>query len=622
MFITTLIPIARGIPFDTLSYYVSEDLGAGTLVTVPFGKQTIHGLVTETLPLAQAKGMIKSASFTLKKVTSVIGTTPLLASLARALIETSTLTVTPIGALAGNVFPQTFFEYINSEKIVAEKTTQEHSGTFSETALAGTLAERMDNYKRIIRSSFAAKKSVVFVAPTIRSLERYKTLLEKGIGSHCTILHSKITKKQLRSTFALLKSSDRPLVLFTTTAFLSAARPDTGIIIAEDESQQLYHSNDRYKTDLRIFIAQFARELEIPLHWGDTLPRFATLKRTDTDHLPRTFIPEKLTVVPIEHYKTVLPSEVIDVIRHGQKKGRRIYIYANRKGVAPLSRCSDCGTLVDCENCHLPMVLKHTIQGDGGRVRTFICTHCAHTLPTTHTCSYCGSWNINPLAIGTESIHDAVRDIVGDEHVVVIDDDITPDSTEIEKIISATAKSKFVVIVGTIKAFPYLTNIHYALFPFFDRMLSTPSIYTSEQVLRTLMQCNEQVSERVAIFTRDPSFPLINQLETQKINAYIHDELLLRSELGYPPFGTLIKISITVPEGYRVRTMEQVNEYLAQNEVNQMPARRISQTSMKVLLVWIIKAQTNYIEEEGQALVHFLQSLRFPYMVEENPERL
>ena len=76
MHIATIIPIARGIPFDTLTYYVPEALRPGTMVLVPLGRQTISGFVTETIPLAEAKTFIKRAAFSLKKVKAVVGHVP------------------------------------------------------------------------------------------------------------------------------------------------------------------------------------------------------------------------------------------------------------------------------------------------------------------------------------------------------------------------------------------------------------------------------------------------------------------------------------------------------------------------------------------------------------------
>ncbi len=625
MYIATVIPISKGIPFDTLTYYSAELLEAGTIVSVPFGKQKINAIVVECKSLAEAKTAIKQASFSLKKITATVGHVPLLGAVTQALQETAARTLSPLGAIAGAVMPASLFDYVSPEKVVSlgEKFYPELvEGTHKEESVVGTIEERADFYKRLIRTAFAEKKTVLFIAPTIKNLEQWKTLLQKGIPKHVISVHSKTTKKDLRGAFALIKQSDRPLIIFATPGFSVLPRADVGSIIVEAESSNLYKTSDRFKTDLRIFLWSFAKAAQLHLYWGDTIPRFETLERTKHTQLSRTFIPDKLHVVPVEPYRTILPTEVIEIIRHAEKKKKRLYIYASRKGVAPLSRCSDCGTIVTCEVCGLPMVLKNRRNAEGAEERYFICTHCVATLPATHTCSYCGSWNITPVAIGTESLRDAISSLVGSEVVTTIDDDLTPDSVAIETLLTNSEKQKFAVIIGTIKVLPFLKNINYCLFPFFDRLLSTPSLYTTENTLRLIMECNEKAIDGVLLFTRQPDFPFIRQIETHKVNAIIYDELAVRKEIGYPPYGSIIKISLTVPEGYRHTVLEKVQTSLQDMEATMMPARRISPGSMKVLLTWIFKTPVTYIEEDGPALATFLTSLRFPYLIEENPDRL
>ncbi|HVY36173.1 MAG TPA: hypothetical protein VG982_02780 [Candidatus Paceibacterota bacterium] len=624
MHIASVIPIGRGIPFDVLTYYSSEPLAPGTLVLIPFKREQLYGFVTETVPLAEAKTFVKKATFSLKKIKGVIGANTLFASIALAVKETGAATLAPVGAVAGVVIPEMLFEYIAPEKLpitffggTAEYTIQ----TNREKVVFGPRDERIDEYKRMIRSSFAAKKSVLFIAPTIKDLEWWKERLERGIARHVSIFHSKVSKKNLRQSFASLKQTAIPLLVFATPSFSALPIQLLGTIIAEDESSALYKSNDRYAIDTRIFLRRFAPLVGSVLVWGDTLPRFETLYRTDMTHLPRTYQPDGLHIVPIEHYRTTLPSEVIELIRHAEKKKRRLFLYTNRKGVAPLSRCSDCGTIVTCEHCGLPMALRHRVVA-GIRERYFVCLHCAATLPSTHVCSYCGSWNITPLSIGTESLYDAVVSLVGSDSVIAIDDDLTPDSKTIDALINTIDSKKFAIIIGTQKALPYVKKIHYSIIAFFDRLLSTPSLYTTEQTLRLIMECNEFSSEGVIVCTKVPDFPFTRDLGMQKINAIIEDELALRKQLGYPPFGSLLKISLTVPDGYRKEVSDRMNEYFSNNDATALPARRINAASMKVLLSWLVKVESEYIEEEGPTLVQFLSTLRYPYKIEENPERL
>ena len=528
-----------------------------------------------------------------------------------------------MGAVAATVIPNILFEYLSAEKLPAALSTDTvaQQTVVDEGSVVGNRAERLATYKRLIRSSFAAKQSVLFVAPTIRALEWWKEQLEKGISRHTIIFHSKLNKKTLRSNFSALRQDGVPRVLFVTPGFCVLPMQGLGTIVVEDESSSLYRSSDRYEIDARLFLRELAQKLGIAIRWGDMFPRIETLHRTKADHLPRTYIPEKLHIVPLEHYRTVLPSEVIELIRHAEKKKRRLFIYTNRKGIAPLSRCADCGTIVQCTSCELPMALRTRTNGTSSE-RFFVCLHCSATLDATHTCSYCSSWNIVPVSIGTESIRDAVAQIVGEEPIILIDDNVTPDSKEILSLLEKADKQKFLVVIGTQKALPYIKRINYCIIPFFDRILSLPSLYTTEHILRLIMECNEVALDGVIVCTKTPDFPLIKQLEMQKINAIIHDELELRRQLGYPPFGTLLKVSLTVPEGYRQATAAEVSEYFHDLESAALPARRITSASMKVLLTWLVRVGNDYIEEEGQVLTQFLEGLRFPYKIEQNPERL
>lgn len=625
MHVATVIPISKGIPFDVLTYYSNDNYIPGTLVSIPFGNKLIIGLVFDTTPLAETKALIKQSAFSLRKVKQALGHLPYFESVMKAVNTTSILTLSPVGSVAGDVIPNFLFEYMSGEKI-ADVLNNNKNGVnqFTEHTTIGKEEDRVDSYRRTIRQALANKKSVLFTCPTISKLEKWKQVLEKGIQKHVVILHSKTTKRNLRTFISTIKTSTVPVVIFATPGFFCIPRSDLGTVIAEDESSSLYKTQDRFATDLRVFIKHFCENENIELIWGDILPRIETLQRLGKSDLPRSYVPTKMHIVSTEYYRTVLPSEAIDLVRHAEKKKHKIFIYTNRKGLAPLSRCSDCGTLVDCPNCKLPMVLRNKIK-EGQSVRSFLCTHCGETLQPEYLCTYCGSWNITPLSIGTESIRNEIISLVGADAVVTIDDDLTPDSKVIEKLVSEIQSKKFVVIIGTIKALPYIKGIKYAMLPYFDRMLSTPSPYTTENILRLIMELDDRSTDGIIAITRSSDFSFTQNLAQQKINDIISEELMLRKDLSYPPFGTVVKISMTVPEGYRDRVKDSIDEYFKQNNKDQeivaMPARRISLGSMKILMVWILKVSNNFIEEEGFEMRDFLESFKFPYRIEQNPER-
>ena len=195
MYILSIIPIARGIPFNTLSYYNTDALSVGTLVELPFGKQTITGLVHECTSLIEAKTSIKQATFSLKRIKKVIGVSHYSTALVEGLREASAKTLTPIGSLAGVVINELFIDLIQQPDETPEQSLEIKPSLLS----YGPHIDRIDTYKRIIRTAFAQKKSVVLVAPSIRSVEYWFTTLQKGIASHSVLIHSKRTKRDQKT---------------------------------------------------------------------------------------------------------------------------------------------------------------------------------------------------------------------------------------------------------------------------------------------------------------------------------------------------------------------------------------------------------------------------------------
>lgn len=618
MYILSIIPIARGIPFSSLSYYGSEALSLGTMVQIPLGRQTINGLVYDCTSLIEAKTSIKQANFSLKKIKGVVGQSPFLFSLVEGLKDASVRTLTPVGSLAGAVINDLFVETFES---LSSQNREDRTLKKSPVLVYGTQPERTDNYKRIIRSAFANKESVVFVAPTIRSAQYWYSTLQKGIGAHSVILHSKKTKHDQKTALTLIKNSTRPLFICTTPQSAVIPRSDIKTMIVEDESSTLYKLHDRFGADMRIVLSTIADYLGIQIVYGDTIPRFETLIETQSTNLARSFTPDKLAIVPTEPYRSVLPIEVIELIRYCQKNKKGLFIYTNRKGIAPLSRCSDCGTSVDCPTCGLPIVLRHKIVG-GERERMFICTHCGDALPATHLCSYCGSWNITPVSIGTESIYEAVSKIVESKHIVTVDDSLTPDDKSVESILEDVQKRKWFIMIGTQKLLPYIKQIDFIVIPFFDRLLSTPSPYTVEEILRLVMECNEKTKDTLIISTKKPDFEITKALATKKIQSIIDSDIETRRALKYPPFGSLLKLSVTVPSSHKDVLVEKVTRFFASYEATMTPPRRVSPESMKLLCTWIISVDNDYIMDYSEELQAFLQDIRFPYSLDINPSRL
>src|SRR6185369_6148195 len=108
MKIATVIPLAKNLPQDTLSYFTSRDIAIGTLVQIPLRKKIIDGIVIDIEPISMTKSDIKSQTFQMKKIESVKGKPFFLDAYFSTIEELHKLYIAPRGILFKQLLPAIF----------------------------------------------------------------------------------------------------------------------------------------------------------------------------------------------------------------------------------------------------------------------------------------------------------------------------------------------------------------------------------------------------------------------------------------------------------------------------------------------------------------------------------
>ncbi len=67
MKIITVVPLAKGIFKENLTYYTSQNVSLGMVISVPVRKKKISALVVGVDNLSSHKSAVKTSSFALKK---------------------------------------------------------------------------------------------------------------------------------------------------------------------------------------------------------------------------------------------------------------------------------------------------------------------------------------------------------------------------------------------------------------------------------------------------------------------------------------------------------------------------------------------------------------------------
>jgi primosomal protein N' len=348
MFVVSVIPIARGIPLDELSYFSPSEVSLGALVSVPIRGKKTKAIVVDIIPAQQAKADIKSLNWSLKKIDQFHAKEYFDPAFMHAVRETAKFHSASIGATLHAIYPEAMYKLPRDieQRPVPEQRYHE------ELLFQDEDKERLSAYKSLIREEFAKNSSVFFVLPSQQDIEHVYESLERGIKDYTFVFHAGLSQKELKLRWTELLNLDHPALIIGTAYFLSLPRNDIGAIILDRESANAYKGQARPFIDMRYFARLFAKELRARIIYGDIFLRIETLYRFEQREIQPFARPkfrivstgmnkvvdmQKLGEQPATGKIAICSPELVDTIEENRKRGTHLFFLGVRRGCATIS---------------------------------------------------------------------------------------------------------------------------------------------------------------------------------------------------------------------------------------------------------------------------------------------
>lgn len=665
MYLITVAPIKRGIPVAELSYITKESPKIGEVILVPLRKKEVPAMVINVSEAQDAKAAIKGAGFSLRKINDIKVVNKFSPAFITAAKSVSNYYVSTLGATIQAVFPTALLNESSEEKTEINNVDENieiesGSAAYMPSILQAEEFERIAIYKSHIREVFAKGGSVFFVLPTIQDIEKIDGMLGKGIGPYTHILHSNLTKKQLNDRLNDIKDSNHPTLIIATPQFLAVPCKNLQRIILERESAQSYTMTHRPFIDLRSFVEAYARERRIPLLLGDLFLRIETIVRFEKGELdafnrPKARYSNTATTHLIDMRESgeqpaigrvaFFSKQLVSLISETRKRGASTFILCVRRGVSPMTVCGDCGTVVECGNCHAPLILHRKLvksesqennqnenieQAETGalensalgetlpadieevkpKIKTyenvFICHKCGDKTEPKHKCVNCGSWRFTMLGLGIEQAEEILKNRFPDSPIFRIDTDSLKTHKEARERAQAFLTTPGAIMLGTEMAIPYLTdNVGLVGILSVNSLLTIPDFKMSEHIFRLLLVLREKARDHFLIQTRENS-QIFNLALKGNIGEFVEEELNVRKELNFPPYSIFIKVTFDGNKYEAQEFMSSFDEKLSELKIGSVTypeyaTRKGKNIQMSVLIsipkqLWPNEELLNYLE--------------------------
>ncbi|MFA6294877.1 MAG: hypothetical protein WC666_00445 [Candidatus Paceibacterota bacterium] len=621
MNIITVIPISGSKIASELSYFTSSDIPIGAIVSVPLRSKTIHAIVTGVESVENLKTDIKNAPFTIRKLGKIKATVFFPASFIDACKSLSEYYATTVGAVINTLVDNSILQ--DSNKIPPPLPPQASfnlkdpvsAKRITSFAVQGDETDRMSSWRSLIREEFAQKKSIVFYVPTLEDCERIYNTLEKGIEGYIWKLNGSLLKKKIHSAWKKIPEIDHPIVVIATGSFSLLPRGDIETVIIEHENGRGWISQKAPYIDIRHALEVISRQNNQTVYIADNMLRTETLYRLDkgngdieegspfkwrsisTAHdtlvdmrninyhedypEQENAIPESVVLAsgkttfasPDASKKSgfrVISKQLESLIRTNREESTHLFILTIRRGLSPMTVCSDCETIVTCKNCSTPIVL-HTSTESGKNF--FMCHLCGERRSADETCAFCGSWRLTPLGIGIDRVSEEIKKRFPDIDLFKIDADSTKNERQIHDILEKFKSKPGSILLGTELALQYLRDkLEHIAVASLDTFFSLPDFRIQEKVMHTLIRLRAQTTRTFLVQTRRPTEKVFEYGLKGNLSDFYKKTIHERKQFTYSPFFVLIKLSIEGKKEEIAQSMVEVEKLLAPSEIDIFPA--------------------------------------------------
>ncbi|MEI6399933.1 MAG: hypothetical protein WCO58_00205 [bacterium] len=546
MNILSVIPIAKGIPKDQLSYFSAKEVAPGMLVSVPIRKKNVPALVVSTTNATEEKASLKSAHFNIRKINKVLGYLPFDPFLIDTLISTAPFFVAGPGEAIETFVPTKLLDSLSTIAIKEPKQKKILQEKSEVLLFQSALDERIAHYKILIRQSFARKQSIYFIVPSKADVHFYTQEFSKGIEPYTISYTSDISQKEL-NTIWKKSTEEHPLLIIGTPSAVCFDRNDTAYIVIEHERSRAYKTLSYPYIDLRLVLEAYARKAHIPCIIGDSLLRTETIAERDNyGHIGQTSLrlPD-LSEIKIESLRdendkfSLISKPLKKALGRVQENNEHLMLFVPRKGLAPITVCNDCGTTVRCTGCDAPLVLY--MKGKDNRI--YSCNRCGNTEDATKSCTHCTGWNLVPLGIGTETVKEFLSDSCKDVPITILDKDHISSKKDGQKIIEDFYASPCGILIATEYAIPLMRQpIDKIAIVTMDTLFSIPHFRMDESIVGLIIALSERAKAPLLIQTDKIDAKLLSHIKSGNLTGWQREIVDERKMLSYPPFVHLITI--------------------------------------------------------------------------------
>ncbi len=468
-------------------------------------------------------------------------------------------------------------------------------------------------YLRVLQDVLAAGQQAIVLVPEIALTPQTIRRFAARFPGRIAVLHSKLSIGERYDGWRRVRDGLVDIVIGSRSAVF-APLPRLGLIVIDEEHEWSYKQDRTPRYHARDVAIRRAEISGCKVILGTATPDVASYYRAERGryrllHLPQRIMghrrrleeqrvrhgldERRITMVrePGAEYEDAMymdlpPVQVVD-LRQELKAGNRsifsralreamgealaakeqVILYLNRRGATTFVICRDCGFVLKCKRCDVPLTY-HSADED------LVCHHCNWRTFLPDSCPSCWSGRIKQFGLGTQRVEAVTRQLFPEAKIVRWDRDTTGGKMSHEKILERFINHEADVMIGTQMIakgldLPLVTLVGVMSA---DTALRLPDFRAGERTFQLLTQVagragRSPLGGRVILQTYAPDHYSIDAASHHDYEGFYRQEIEFRRQQRYPPFSRLVRLIYVHRDAERCENAVHRMDEVLQNKI-------------------------------------------------------
>lgn len=430
-------------------------------------------------------------------------------------------------------------------------------------------------YIELAKRAVDSGKSAIILVPEISLTPQITSRFYNHFGDLIAVMHSRMSLGERYDTWRGFISGKYKVAIGPRSALFTPLM-NIGLIVVDEEHDQSYKQQDIVpKYNARDSAIVRGKLCHCPVLLGSATPSLESMhnalsgkhvllelpERIDNAKLPEI----KLVDVTVEKKKKrmegIFSRTLLEVINDKLNKKESVIILQNRRGFATQVFCNDCGEIITCNDCSVPMV--HHLNRN-----ILQCHYCGIVKSVPKACSLCGSIELKFFGTGTQRVEDEMEFYFPNAKIERVDSDSITRKGKLGEILNSFRNGEINILVGTQMVSKGLdfSNVTLVGVISAETTLWIPDFRADERTFQLLTQVAGRAGRsdkkgEVIIQTQNSKNFVLQKVVENNYKGFYQKEIDLREKGGYPPFTRIGLVEIKDEKEDRARGA--INEFFA-----------------------------------------------------------